>query len=404
MATSGFEPILPESKGLVDTAGEILAEAARVGRSMHPIVLDAVAELLRTVNCYYSNLIEGHDTHPVEIERAMRGEYATGSFERHLQEEAKAHIEVQRAIEERLRNEPAANPSSEEFIRWIHREFYVRIPEEFRVVKNPETGKTAPVLPGELRNYEVKVGRHLPPHHDELSEYLKRVSDAYNPARLTPSKALVSLAAANHRLLWVHPFGDGNGRVTRLMTDAYLLRISAGGYGLWNVSRGLARMKKEYLAALEAADAPRWNDLDGRGSLSLKGLEEFCRFFLKVCRDQLAYMNGLVEPDGLRERVVKYGASRKLGLLPGISRKPDTGNLFKDDVIRLLEYLSLRGKVERAEVERITGSSGRTSRRAVRVLVDEGFIESRSHRAELRLRIPAHAAPYLFPQLYAPLP
>ncbi len=404
MSISNFEPILPESKGLEDTASEILADAARVGRSMHPVVLAAVAELLRTVNCYYSNLIEGHDTHPVEIERAMRGEYSTGSFERHLQEEAKAHIEVQREIENRLRNEPNANPCSEEFIRWIHREFYIRIPEEFRVVKNPETGKTAPVVPGEMRNYEVKVGRHLPPHHDELPEYLKRVSDAYDPARLTHSKALVALSAANHRILWVHPFGDGNGRVTRLMTDAYLLRTSAGGYGLWNVSRGLARSKKEYLAALESADAPRWNDLDGRGSLSLKGLEAFCNFFLTVCRDQLAYMNGLVEPDGFRERIVNYSASRKLGLLPGISGKPETDNLFKDDVVRLLDHLSLRGKVERSEVEGITGSSGRTSRRAVRTLTDEGFIESRTHRATLFFRIPAHAAPYLFPQLYAPAP
>ena len=233
---------------------------------------------------------------------------------------------------------------------------------------------------------------------------MKRVSEGFDPSRMSAPRTLVALAAANHRILWVHPFGDGNGRVTRLMTDAYLLRIKAGGYGLWNVSRGLARRKKEYLAALEAADAPRWNDLDGRGSLSLKGLEAFCRFFLDVCRDQLSYMNGLVEPDTLRDRFVKYGASRKMGLIPGISEKPDHANLFKDDVVRLLEYLALRGRTERSEVERITGSSARTSRRTVRVLVDEGFIESRSHRAELRLRIPAHAAPYLFPQLYAPLP
>lgn len=402
MAISSFEPLLPVSKNLDRSASEILANAELLGRHLHPSVLRAVTELLRTVNCYYSNLIEGHDTHPVEIERAMRGEYATGTFERHLQEEAKAHIEVQRAIEARLKDEPDANPCSQEFILWIHREFYLRIPEEFRVVRDPATGKTQRVHPGELRHYEVKVGRHLPPRHEELPEYLARVSAAYNPARLTPAAALVSLAAANHRLLWIHPFGDGNGRVTRLMTDAYLLRIKAGGYGLWNVARGLARQKKEYLAALESADAPRGNDLDGRGALSLTGLEAFCRFFLTVCRDQLEYMSGLAEPDGLRERVVNYATSRKLGLLPGISGRIDTESRFNDDDIRLLEYFSLRGTAKRADIVRVTGRSDRTSRRALRRLIDDGFIETISHRAPLFFRIPAHAAPYLFPNLYAP--
>ena len=52
------------------------------------------------MNCYYSNLIEGHNTHPVDIERALAGDYSTDPEKRDLQLEAKAHIAVQKWIDE----------------------------------------------------------------------------------------------------------------------------------------------------------------------------------------------------------------------------------------------------------------------------------------------------------------
>ena len=52
------------------------------------------------MNCYYSNLIEGHDTHPVDIERALKNDYSADSAKRNLQLEAKAHIAVQQWIDE----------------------------------------------------------------------------------------------------------------------------------------------------------------------------------------------------------------------------------------------------------------------------------------------------------------
>jgi hypothetical protein len=50
------------------------------------------------MNCYYSNLIEGHRTHPIEIERALAQAFSIDPRQRELQLEAKAHIEVQREI------------------------------------------------------------------------------------------------------------------------------------------------------------------------------------------------------------------------------------------------------------------------------------------------------------------
>src|SRR2546422_753682 len=83
-----------------------------------------------------------------------------------------------------------------------------------------------------------------------------------------------STAAAHHRLLWIHPFMDGNGRVARLMSHAMMLdKLDTGA--VWSVARGLARNVSEYKKLLADCDLPRRNDLDGRGALSEEALAEF---------------------------------------------------------------------------------------------------------------------------------
>ena len=101
--TAAMDPLLlsdgsrhrPE---LNDLAIELAATSAGLRRSLPPGVMAALADLVRATNCYYSNLIEGHDTHPVDIERALKNDYSTDPAKRNLQLEAKAHVEVQRWI------------------------------------------------------------------------------------------------------------------------------------------------------------------------------------------------------------------------------------------------------------------------------------------------------------------
>ena len=83
------------------------------------------------------------------------------------------------------------------------------------------------------------------------------------------------MAAAHHRLNYIHPFPDGNGRVSRLMSHAMALKAGIGAHGLWSVSRGLARgldSGREYKTWMDRADTPRQGDLDGRGNLSRRAL------------------------------------------------------------------------------------------------------------------------------------
>ena len=393
-----MDPTLPDRTQLEALAAEVAATAGTLGARLHPDTLDAIATLLRTVNTYYSNLIEGHDTHPIDIDRAMKQDYSGDPKRRALQLEARAHIEVQLLVEQRPATDPTFNPCAPESIRWIHAEFYRRLPAELRVVRAPDGSGPRTIEPGAIRDYDVRVGDHIAPPFAEVPALLERFAGTYDPSGRGVVDGLIALAAAHHRLLWIHPFGDGNGRVTRLLTDAYLRRIGVGGHGLWTASRGLARQSTRYRDALAAADAVRWNSYDGRGPLSLRALSDFCGFFLEVLLDQVRYMGGLLAVDTLTDRVRRYAGARTAGVLPGVVAD------FREEAGLLLEHLAYRGSIPRGQVPKLLRLEEWTSRRVVRVLTDDGFITSATTRAPLRLHIPAHAAPYLFPGLFPPGP
>src|SRR5208337_1191665 len=106
---------------LTDLAVDLAQKASGFRRSLPESLLASLADLVRAMNCYYSNLIEGHDTHPVDIERALKNDYSQDARKRDLQHEAKAHIAVQKWIDGGgLRGGLAIR---EEGISEIHRRF-----------------------------------------------------------------------------------------------------------------------------------------------------------------------------------------------------------------------------------------------------------------------------------------
>ena len=123
-----------------------------------------LAELVRLMNCHYSNLIEGNHPHPRDIDTAMTKDYSLLPEKWNLQLEA-AHIHLQGCIDER--RAPDLEPASAEYARWLHREFCSHLPEELLVVENPKTRERKRVVPGEFRDGGVAVGKHEPPRADE---------------------------------------------------------------------------------------------------------------------------------------------------------------------------------------------------------------------------------------------
>lgn len=386
---SAMEPlVLSESSrhrgDLNDLALELAAASAGFRRSLPPGILGPLAELVRAMNCYYSNLIEGHYTHPVDIERAMKNDYSGDPEKRNLQLEAKAHVAVQRWIDDGGVRGRAATVES---VCEIHRRFAALLPDQLLVVSDPETGRSVSVAPGALRRDDVKVGRHFAISPGALPRFMARFERAYSA--LGRSETILAAAAAHHRLLWIHPFADGNGRVARLMSHASLLDVLDTA-SVWSVARGLARNAAAYKQHLMSCDLPRRNDLDGRGALSEEALAEFTRFFLKTCLDQVRFMEQLVQPDRLRDRILLWTEEEaRAGTLPAKS-----GNV--------LEAVLFRGALPRGDVPSLLGASERGARRVVSALLDRGVLSSESTRAPLFITFPAALAarwmPGLFPE------
>ncbi|HKJ34628.1 MAG TPA: Fic family protein [Balneolales bacterium] len=391
---SEMDPTFPNQDGkLMDLAMDVHRQAAALGKVLHKITRHQVTQLLRHINSYYSNLIEGHHTHPSDIERAVQKEYDTNSEKRHLQELSIAHIEVQQKMENLIAEHPDIQICDSDFITWIHKSFYELVPEEFRRIRDPKTGKDFLMSPGELRQRQVVVGRHVPVSSDTLPDFLKRFNNVYNPDKLHGTAKLIAIAASHHRLAWIHPFLDGNGRVCRLFSHAYMMKANIESHGLWTISRGLARNRDEYMQYLALADAPRQGDYDGRGNLSERNLGQFCTFYLNICLDQIEFMGELLDLDKLQDRIKGYVDLRSNKIISG-------DNELRPEAKYILVEVMLRGEISRGDAKRISGLNERTARSLVSQLEKEKLITSESHRGPIRFNIPPKVVGYYFPNLY----
>ncbi|MGH6893875.1 MAG: Fic family protein [Dongiaceae bacterium] len=374
----------PYRAELTELAVELTAQSTGFRRSLPDGVVSALADLVRAMNCYYSNLIEGHNTHPIDIERAMRKDYSRGPHKRNLQLEARAHVSVQQWIDA---GGLKGRTASSDGIGEIHRRLCELLPDALLWIEDPDSGTRVRVDPGELRNRDVRVGAHVPVSPGAVPRFLARFEDVYG--RLGRAELIVSAAAAHHRLLWIHPFLHGNGRVARLMSHAMLLEALDSG-GIWSIARGLARQERSYKDQLAACDQPRQGELDGRCNLSEKALVDFTHFFLEVCIDQVRFMESLVQPSRLRDRILIWAEEEiRSGELPAKAGF-------------VLEAVLFRGKLSRGDVAALLGMGERQARRVTSALLEAGVVTSESTRAPLKIAFPATLAgrwlPGLFPE------
>jgi len=353
---------------LTKLALDFAQKSAGFRRSLPPTLVAPLADLVRAANSFYSNLIEGHDTRGGD-----------------LQIEDRAHIAVQQWIDTGgLKGGVAVTTGA---IAEIHRRFCELLPEDLLRIEDPASKERIRLAPGEFRRRDVQVGTHIAISPGALPRFLERFEQVYGS--LGKADGIVSTAAAHHRLLWMHPFMDGNGRVARLMSHAMLLDLLDSG-AVWSVARGLARNVQQYKTLLANCDMTRRNDLDGRGTLSEEALAEFTRFFLTVCTDQVTFMEGLMQPDRLRTRILLWAEEEtRLGQLPAKSGS-------------ILEAVLYRGELPRGDAGAVVGTGERQGRRIVSALLEKGVLVSDSQRSPLRLAFPAALAsrwmPGLFPE------
>ena len=374
---------------VADLVAELSAASATLGAALHPSTAAQLAGLVRLMNAYYSNLIEGHNTRPRDIERALAGDFDDDSIRRHLQQEAAAHVRVQAQIDALAARGALPEPASMEFILWLHSEFYKDAPREMLRLVGPMDGLL--MEPGRWRTrreHDVAVGRHVPPASENVPAFMRYFSEHYRLERVGKSGRIMAMAAAHHRLNYIHPFPDGNGRVSRLMSHAMGHVAAIGAHGLWSVSRGLARglaSRLEYKQRMDDADSPRRGDLDGRGNLSQAALTEFIRWFLAISLDQVRFMANLFELDTLRRRLRSVAErDERLGA----------------ESVRLLDEALIRGEFERGEAARITGLPERSARRVLTDTLATGLLGSGTPKGPVSLRFPTDSLDLLFPRLF----
>lgn len=383
-----MEPLLPgehRAGPLLEQAGDLIREADQLAGMCRPGALSGLRALLRAMNSYYSNKIEGQHTLPLEIEQALRNDYAQDADKARRQRLAIAHMATEQALEERWAGWSTQEVWSARMVCDIHQDLFARLPEADRLLPD---GQTA-LQPGSFRTREVSVGRHAAPAAARLPAFLARWSGFYGGVRRGEMQ-LLAAAAAHHRLAWIHPFADGNGRVARLHTHLALGHVGLTN-GLWSPLRGFARTQDAYYARLDGADAPRAGDLDGRGNLSEQGLEQWVAYVLAQCLDQVRFMTGLLDLPGMRERIAACLTFEQTVVGQGV----------RTEALRALHYLfATQADLERADFKAMLGLGERLATAQVSALLKRGLLQSDSPYGKLRFGVPQHALRFYFPKLW----
>ncbi|MBI2744486.1 MAG: Fic family protein [Burkholderiales bacterium] len=380
-----FEPLLPADARLEP----LLAKAHDLSRLATTLagtrVPPELRSLLRSMNSYYTNRIEGQHTRPHEIDQALRQDFSKNAALAAKQRLAVAHIEAEEVLEQRYRGAEGARALyTAQAVQDLHRELFGRLPAADLL-----TTENEPIMPGQLRQRDVKVGQHVAPAHASVPEFLARWADFYGHVRRGEA-ALVALAAAHQRLGWVHPFVDGNGRVMRLHTHTLLSALGYTG-GLWSPLRGFARSTERYYALLADADVPRRGDLDGRGNLSEQALAAWIAYVLDTCLDQVHFMAGLLDFETMKARIeaclVFEATVQKSGV--------------RQEALRALHYLFLSGEeMSRGDFKAMLGMSDRGATDALGALVKRGLLKTDTPQGKVRFGLPQHALRFLFPRLW----
>lgn len=387
---SQMEPLLPAEHTLgplLERSHDLIRQADRLAGWCPAGALPELRVLLRSMNSYYSNRIEGQHTLPIEIEQALRSDYSTDQEKARRQRLALAHMATEAQLE-RLGSQWTTDQIwSAQTVRDIHQDLFARLPQEDRRLISRDGHQ--PVHPDQWRDKDVSVGRHAAPACTALPAFMARWSQAYGKTRRGELQ-VVAMAASHHRLAWIHPFLDGNGRVARLHTHLLLGQMGLT-HGLWSVLRGFARTQEAYYQHLAAADAHRAGDLDGRGNLSESALSAWIGYVIEICMDQVDFMQRMLSLEDMKNRMAACLAYEEQVVGQGV----------RHESLRALHYLfTAQAELDRADFKAMLGLGDRLATAQVSALIKRGLLVSDTPYGRVRLGVPQHALRFYFPSLW----
>lgn len=384
-----LDPILPEElpASIIERADTLPGKAAFLAGRLARQTSEQLGQLLQITNSYYSNLIEGRYT---EIAMMQQAQTAPRRERLLLQDLAIRHMQAQEVFERALRRFPPAQWSAlfePALVQRVHRRLFDATEDASRRL---DDGRL--LRPGQLRarpDEEVSVGGRPAPAAAVVLPMLRHLRYGFGRIH-DPRRRLIGALAYHHRLAFVHPFLDGNGRTTRLMTHLHLVALGLRPT-LWSLSRGLARQHQDYYRMLALADRPREGDLDGRGKLSRKHYFAFIEFMLDVCHDQIDYMTQAVDPAALRERVVR--AFRYNAQLRAAGAREESA--------AAMHALLVQGEMPRSDFKTFTGLTPRPAIDELSRLIRLGVVLSPTPKSRsVQPGLPTWFAQEIFPDLH----
>lgn len=377
---------------VTDIVNEIVHKSGQLSAKLAPHTAAKLAATIRLMNTYYSNLIEGHRTLPVDIERALNSDFDQDVTQRNLQLEARTHFKLQEEIDNLFDQGSLPEPSSKKFILELHYKFYKEAPTSMLQIGTGQSGFQ--MTPGKWRSqkkHDVYVGKHLPPASKYVEAFMDYFEDKFKLTNLDMHSKIIATAISHHRFSFIHPFPDGNGRVSRLMSHAMIAKAGIGSNGLWSISRGLAHgldSHSEYKLMLSHADSHSSENFRDKNLLSIEALQSFTVWFLAICLGQIEFMIELFDINSLTNRIRQF-VRQSEGL--------------KNEATFLIEEAFIRGEFERGAATRLTGLPERSARRVLKSLIDFGLLESKTPKGPVSLKFPVSALEIFFPRLFPTL-
>jgi len=308
--------------------------------STPPVVFFQLKELFELLTSIMSARIEGNRTSLLDaVTGAIEGRQAEGIPNDGVEE----ILNVQRGMIF-VEQQATEGPLTHGLVRELHRIVVDGLRRE------------GDLTPGAYRRGEVTIGQseHRPPFPTDVLSDMSQLLDFANED-VEPHKQLLQTAIAHHRFLWIHPFGNGNGRVARLLTYAMLMRqgfVSTTSYRAINPTAVFGADRSGYYDNLALAD--RLDD---------DGLIAWCTYVLQGLNADLERLSSLRDDAFVTGRLLR----------PAIDRLHDSGRLTarERDALRIVAGRSI---VKAGDLESAFPGSRATRSHAIRRLHDRGLL------------------------------
>lgn len=248
-----------------------------ISTEVHPQLFKQLNRVFHTIESLSSARIEGNHT--------TLADYVQDKLEKKTRSQTHkeiANIETCLQYIERCFNNDPETEINSYFIKSLHSLLTKDLTEE------------GSRTPGAYRTCDVSIiqSKHTPPSGIFVSELMEELITFINEEEI-PQNILLKIAIAHHRFVWIHPFDNGNGRMSRLLTYAMLKKFGFDKVILLNPAAVFCDNREDYFKYLEKADTG-----------TEEGLLEWCQFVLDGLLIELSKIQKLLNKDFLIQKII----------------------------------------------------------------------------------------------------